>query len=50
MIEKDAALSVDYFSVVTEGDFTVPESASRGDSIVAAVRIAGTRLLDNILL
>jgi pantoate--beta-alanine ligase len=50
VLEKDGALSIDYFAVVKAVDFSTPPIATTGDSIVAAVRIAGTRLLDNILL
>ena len=50
VLEKDGALAIDYFSVVDEGDFSNPPTAASGNSIVAAVRIGGTRLLDNILL
>ena len=50
VLEKDGALSIDYFAVVNALDFSTPPVATTGDSIVAAVRIAGTRLLDNIQL
>lgn len=50
MLAADGALDVDYFSVVRETDFERPAVAQSGDSIVTAVRIGGTRLIDNIRL
>jgi pantoate--beta-alanine ligase len=51
VLAEDSALDVDYFSVVDDADFSTPLSAVRGGSaIVAAVRIGGTRLIDNISL
>lgn len=44
------ALQVDYLAVVREGDFARPAAAARGDSIVTAVRLGDTHLIDNILL
>lgn len=42
--------SIGYFAVVREADFSTPDAAAAGDSIVGAIRIGGTRLIDNILL
>lgn len=50
VLAQDGALDVDYFSLVRESDFGRPQVASNGDSIVTAVRVGGTRLIDNILL
>ena len=50
VLAKDRSLDVDYFALVNEADFTRPSTAAIGDSIVAAIRIGGTRLIDNILL
>jgi pantoate--beta-alanine ligase len=50
LLDADPSLSVDYFSVVNEGDFSSPVVGQHGDSIVAAIRIGGTRLIDNISL
>lgn len=50
VLAQDGALDVDYFGVVNESDFATPPVAVSGDSIVAAVRINGTRLIDNIRL
>jgi pantoate--beta-alanine ligase len=50
VLAQDGALDVDYFSVVRESDFSEPAIATPGDSIVAALRVGGTRLIDNILL
>jgi pantoate--beta-alanine ligase len=50
VLAQDGALDVDYFSVVRESDFERPGVASSGDSVVAAVRVGGTRLIDNIQL
>lgn len=49
-LEAEPSLAIDYFNVVSERDFSAPSVAQPGDSIVSAVRIAGTRLIDNILL
>lgn len=49
-LAEDAALQVDYLAVVREADFARPAAAARGDSIVIAVRLGGTHLIDNILL
>lgn len=50
VLAQDGALDVDYFGLVRESDFERPSAASSGDAIVAAIRIGGTRLIDNILL
>jgi pantoate--beta-alanine ligase len=50
VLAKDGALDVDYLSVVNEADFATPAVATRGNSIVVAARIGGTRLIDNIRL
>lgn len=50
ILAADGALDVDYFSVVREVDFERPAVARSGDSIVTAVRVGGTRLIDNIRL
>ena len=50
VLAADGALEVDYFSVVREVDFERPAVARSGDSIVTAVRVGGTRLIDNIRL
>lgn len=50
ILAADGALKVDYFSVVREADFERPTVARSGDSIVTAVRVGGTRLIDNIRL
>lgn len=50
ILGQDGALNVDYFGLVRESDFERPSVAARGDSIVTAVRVGGTRLIDNILL
>lgn len=50
ILAQDRALGVDYFCLVRETDFERPYGASSADSIVTAVRIGGTRLIDNILL
>jgi pantoate--beta-alanine ligase len=42
--------AVDYFSVVNESNFSIPSVVAHGDSVVAAVRVGGTRLIDNIQL
>ncbi|MEO8945670.1 MAG: pantoate--beta-alanine ligase [Gemmatimonadaceae bacterium] len=49
-LDVDPSMSIDYFDVVSERDFSAPNLARTGDSIVSAVRIDGTRLIDNILL
>ncbi len=41
---------VDYFAVVDESDFERPSIVTHGASIVTAVRLGGTRLIDNIQL
>ena len=50
VLAEDAALQVDYLAVVREADFARPAAAARGDSIVTAVRLGDTHLIDNILL
>ena len=50
VLAKDGAFDVDYLSLVNETDFVTPSVAASGDSIVAAARIGGTRLIDNIRL
>ncbi|HEY8312061.1 MAG TPA: pantoate--beta-alanine ligase [Gemmatimonadaceae bacterium] len=50
VLAEDGALDVDYFNVVREIDFARPVVVSAGDSIVTAVRVGGTRLIDNIIL
>ncbi len=50
ILAQDGALDVDYFNLVRESDFEIPSVATTGDSIVAAVKVGGTRLIDNILL
>ncbi|MEO6778343.1 MAG: pantoate--beta-alanine ligase [Gemmatimonadaceae bacterium] len=50
VLAEDAALQVDYVAVVRESDFARPAVAAPGDSIVTAVRLGGTHLIDNILL
>lgn len=50
ILAQDGALDVDYFGLVREADFESPSAAASGDSIIAAIRIGGTRLIDNILL
>jgi pantoate--beta-alanine ligase len=49
-LAQDDALRVDYFGLVREADFQRPSVAASGDSIVTAVRVGGTRLIDNIRL
>jgi len=48
MLAQEPRIAVDYFAVVREPDFDRPAAASLGDSIVAAVRLGTTRLIDNI--
>lgn len=50
VLANDGAFDVDYIALVNETDFARPPVAARGDSIVAAGRIGGTRLIDNIQL
>jgi pantoate--beta-alanine ligase len=50
VLAQDGALAVDYFSLVNESDFERPAVARSGEAIVAAVRVGGTRLIDNITL
>jgi pantoate--beta-alanine ligase len=50
VLAQDGALEVDYFNVVREVDFARPALVGAGDSIITAVRVGGTRLIDNILL
>jgi pantoate--beta-alanine ligase len=50
VLAQDGAIDVDYVTVIREADFVRPSTASIGDSVVAAVRIGGTRLIDNIQL
>ena len=50
VLARDGALDVGYFGLVREADFQRPSVAASGDSVVTAVRIGGTRLIDNILL
>lgn len=50
ILAQDRALQVDYFGLVRESDFAKPAVPKSGDSIVAAVRVGSTRLIDNILL
>jgi pantoate--beta-alanine ligase len=50
LLAQDGAIGVDYFTLVNESDFETPAIAAQGDSIVSAVRIGGTRLIDNIRL
>jgi pantoate--beta-alanine ligase len=50
VLAQDGALDVGYFGLVREADFERPSVATQGDSIVTAVRVGGTRLIDNIIL
>jgi len=50
VLAKDGAFDVDYLALVNETDFARPSVAAKGDSIVVAARIGGTRLIDNIQL
>lgn len=50
MLAQSPQLAVDYFAVVRESDFDRPTTAALGDSIVTAVRLGTTRLIDNIQL
>ncbi len=50
MLAKDAALTIDYFDVVDADTFVAPVEVAVGNAIVAAVRVGGTRLLDNVIL
>ena len=50
MLAQEPRLEVDYFAVVRESDFEEPSTAALGDSIVVAVRLGTTRLIDNIQL
>jgi len=50
VLAKDGAFDVDYLALVSETDFAKPSVAVRGNSIVVAARIGGTRLIDNIQL
>jgi pantoate--beta-alanine ligase len=50
VLAQDGAIDVDYFALVRDADFDTPAVATRGDSLVAAARIGGTRLIDNIQL
>lgn len=50
VLSRDSSISVDYLTVVSQSDFEPPATATQGDSVVAAVRIGGTRLIDNIRL
>jgi pantoate--beta-alanine ligase len=49
-LAKDGMFDVDYLALVNETDFATPPVAVRGNSVVAAARIGGTRLIDNIQL
>lgn len=50
MLAQQPPIAVDYFAVVRESDFDRPTAAALGDSIVTAVRLGTTRLIDNIQL
>lgn len=50
VLAKDHSLDVDYFALISPTNFDRPTVATDGDSIVTAVRIDGTRLIDNIQL
>ncbi|MEO7103504.1 MAG: pantoate--beta-alanine ligase [Gemmatimonadaceae bacterium] len=50
VMAKEPQLAIDYFAVVRESDFDQPAAATPGDSIVTAVRLGTTRLIDNIQL
>jgi len=50
VLARDGAIDVDYLGLVREADFVKPVNATVGDFIVAAIRIGGTHLIDNILL
>lgn len=50
VLAADGLISVDYLAVVDQSDFESPATAKHGDSIVAAIRVGGTRLIDNIRL
>lgn len=50
VLAESGAFDVDYLSLVSETDFVTPSVAASGDSIIAAARISGTRLIDNIRL
>lgn len=50
ILQRDRSLVPDYFAVVREDDFETPSVAAGGNSIVTAVRVGGTRLIDNIQL
>lgn len=50
VLSRESSISVDYLAVVDQSDFEQPAISKRGDSVVAAIRIGGTRLIDNIRL
>lgn len=50
ILTQEPQLATDYFKVVRESDFDQPAAVARGDSIVTAVRLGTTRLIDNIQL
>lgn len=50
VLAQDGALDVDYLTLIQESDFERPAVATSGNSIATAVRVGGTRLIDNIQL
>lgn len=50
VLAQDGALDVDYLALIRESDFERPAVATSGDSVITAVRVGGTRLIDNIQL
>ena len=50
VLATEQSVNVDYFSVVNESDFSRPLEPQRMNSVVAAVRLGRTRLIDNIQL
>jgi pantoate--beta-alanine ligase len=50
VLARDKSIAVDYLTVVGAADFQPPEVVRSGDSIAAAIRVGGTRLIDNIRL